>query len=209
VLPPFVAHDGRSAHPGRSFRKRVLYLDAELIDEALVGAAVDCSTIDDPDLRRTVSRFHASLGVEGDDLEQESLLALIVEGITGTLAPSAEPRRHSSEAADALKSTLDERWHQRLDLGEVAAELGWNPTHLIRCFTRQFGLPPHRYIISRRIDEARRRLLDGQAPASVASNVGFHDQAHLGRHFKAHLGVTPGNYRRSSPGSAGTRGRSA
>nr|WP_278259815.1 helix-turn-helix domain-containing protein [Nocardioides convexus] len=54
-------------------------------------------------------------------------------------------------------------------------------------------MPPHRYLVGRRIDAARRALLRGERPADVAAAVGFHDQAHLHRHFRRMLGVTPGS----------------
>ena len=41
-------------------------------------------------------------------------------------------------------------------------------------------------------------LLAGRRPADVAVEVGFHDQAHLTRHFKRMLGVTPGAYATSA-----------
>jgi AraC-like DNA-binding protein len=53
---------------------------------------------------------------------------------------------------------------------------------------------PHAYVIGRRIEAARRRLLRGDRPADVAVAVGFHDQAHLTRHFKRHTSVTPARY---------------
>jgi AraC-like DNA-binding protein len=46
------------------------------------------------------------------------------------------------------------------------------------------------------VDEARRQLLAGRSPADVAATVGFHDQPHLTRHFRRHVGTTPGRFRR-------------
>ncbi|MFF0310303.1 helix-turn-helix transcriptional regulator [Streptosporangium sp. NPDC004379] len=57
-----------------------------------------------------------------------------------------------------------------------------------------YGLPPHAYLTGRRIERARRLLLNGQRPAEVATSVGFHDQAHLNRHFVRHVGTTPARY---------------
>jgi len=59
-------------------------------------------------------------------------------------------------------------------------------------------LPPHRYVTGRRIDRARALLLDRVPPAEVAATVGFYDQAHLTRHFRATLGVTPAAYARTA-----------
>jgi len=67
----------------------------------------------------------------------------------------------------------------------------------VRSFSRQFGLSPHAYVIGRRIDAARRLLLQGAAPADVATAVGLYDQAHFTRHFKNHTATTPASYARS------------
>jgi AraC-like DNA-binding protein len=56
-------------------------------------------------------------------------------------------------------------------------------------------MPPHRYLTARRVERARRLLLDGQSPGAVAAATGFYDQAHLARHFKKLVGVPPGRYR--------------
>ncbi len=80
-----------------------------------------------------------------------------------------------------------------------------SPAHLVRCFTRTFGIAPHRYLVARRIEAARSRLLDGMPVAQVAASVGFHDQAHLTRHFKRHVGTTPARYARSSERVRGDR----
>jgi AraC-like DNA-binding protein len=52
--------------------------------------------------------------------------------------------------------------------------------------------------MARRIDTARKRLLDGEPIALVAADVGFFDQAHFTRQFKRHVGIPPGRYAVSS-----------
>jgi AraC-like DNA-binding protein len=197
ILPPFVAHDGRSARPGRGFRKRVLYIAADTIGENLVGAAVDDSTLDDRTLRCYISDLHLAFDLPRDDLEWETRLGIIVSRIRRHLAKSSPDQRPNRGAAEALRDYLDSRLFERHRLDHVATALGWNPTHLIRSFSAAFGIPPHRYLISRRIDQARRRLLAGQPAAQVAVDVGFFDQAHLNRHFRSHLATTPGRYQKS------------
>ena len=81
-------------------------------------------------------------------------------------------------------------------LDALARDLDVHPTQLIRAFGREHGIAPHRYVTGRRIDRARRLLLDGMAPAEVAVTVGFYDQAHLTRHFRRTLGVTPAVFAR-------------
>jgi AraC-like DNA-binding protein len=100
--------------------------------------------------------------------------------------------------ADRVRDLLDARVAEGLALDRAAASFGVHPTHLVRAFTRRHGLPPHRYLTGRRVDRARRLLLDGMAPAAVATAVGFYDQAHLTRHFRRMLATTPAAYARSA-----------
>jgi AraC-like DNA-binding protein len=52
--------------------------------------------------------------------------------------------------------------------------------------------------MSRRVERARRLLLDGRSPAEVATATGFYDQSHLTRHFRRLVGVPPGRFRDSA-----------
>src|SRR5262249_37003581 len=109
--------------------------------------------------------------------------------------------------APGLRDLLDDRTSDPPTLAEAAKTLHSSPAHLVCCFTRAFGITPHRYVIGRRVDAARRRLLDGEPPAVVAAALGFHDQAHLSRHFRRHVGVPPGRYASSSAGLGSYAGR--
>ena len=190
VLPPYVAHDGRSAGPG-GFDKRVLYVDERWLPERLTGAAVRTPSISDPALVAAVSALHRSLD---EPLEAEARMALVAERIAlhldrGALGPSD---RRDPGLARLVRDRLDE---DEPTLEALARELGTHPSHLVRVFRREYGLPPHRYVVGRRLDRARRLLLDGVPIAEVAATTGFHDQAHLTRHFRTLLGTTPGAFR--------------
>ena len=52
--------------------------------------------------------------------------------------------------------------------------------------------------ISKRLEAARSRILEGEPLAAVAADVGFVDQAHLTRRFRDFLGTTPAAFRRPS-----------
>jgi AraC-like DNA-binding protein len=198
LLPPGVPHDGRPAPGAGGFRKRELYLDDGFLPAALTGAAVDHTSISDPPLRAALSRLHDDLLPGGEPLAAEARLALIGERIaahltSGThLAAGPEPG-----IAERLRELLDAG---QASLAEAAAALDRSVPHLVRSFTRRYGLSPHAYVIGRRIDAARRLLLQGARPAEVAAAVGFYDQAHLTRQFKRHTSTTPARYARSHAG---------
>jgi AraC-like DNA-binding protein len=196
LLPPHVAHTGRAATP-HGFRKRVLYLDTEVLDAAFTGQAVDAPALADPLLRRRVHQLHRVLEAPAADLEAESRLALIADRIRQHLRAPAPAPAPDRLAAD-LRDMLDARVVAGLTLRDAAAWLHAHPAHLVRSFTRAYGLPPHRYLTGRRVEAARRRLLTGEPVAQVAVGVGFHDQAHLHRHFTRLVGTTPGRYARGA-----------
>lgn len=194
LLPPHVAHDGRSA-TSHGFRKRVVYLEADVFAESLIGAAVDGPLITDDYLRQEVSGLDEAL-MRDDDLEGESRLALVVERVTwhltGRPAPITTPR--AIDVARRVREVLDDDPAGVIGIGVVAAAVGVSTAHLVRSFTSSYGIAPHHYLLGRRLDLARRRLLAGEAPVDVASATGFYDQAHLSRHFTRLLATTPGRY---------------
>jgi AraC-like DNA-binding protein len=83
-----------------------------------------------------------------------------------------------------------------LTLRAAADVLRSHPTHLVRAFSKRFGMAPHRYLTSRRVDLARGLLLDGRPAHRVAVDVGFYDQSHLNRHFKRIVGTSPARFAR-------------
>ena len=69
-----------------------------------------------------------------------------------------------------------------------------------RQFRELFGTSPHRFLVMRRLDRARRLIAEGLPLADIAATVGFADQSHLTRHFKKCFGITPGLWARVSAG---------
>ncbi|MHC3469099.1 helix-turn-helix transcriptional regulator [Streptomyces sp. 7R007] len=200
LLPPHVPHNGSPATP-HGFRKRVLYLDGTHLGEDLIGAAVDSPDLRDPVLRRRVGQLHTALGHAGDELEAASRLTLIGERLRGHLRPRpTAPRRPDPALARRLRELLDARLVEGLALEEAAGLLQAHPAHLVRAFSTAYGIAPHQYLNSRRVDRARRLLLEGRSPAETASATGFFDQSHLTRHFRKLVGVPPGRYRRAARG---------
>lgn len=194
LLPPHVPHNGRAA-TGEGFRKRVLYLDTTVLDASLIGRAVDLPDVPDPLVRRRVHELHLALAGPADPLEAESRLSLIGDRLTRHLrrVPLAPPPADPS-LAHRLRDLLDARLPEAVPLTEAARILERHPAHLVRAFTREFGMPPHRYLVSRRVDLARALLLRGLPPAEAAQQAGFHDQSHLTRHFRRITGTTPARF---------------
>jgi AraC-like DNA-binding protein len=197
ILPPHVVHDGRPA-TGDGFRKRVIYLEPETVGEDRIGAAVDRPMLRDRALHDRLDTLHARLEAPDDRLEAETRLAFVLERLRIALGAGADERapdhRTAADDAERLRAWLDGRVFEPLTMADAAAALGAPPTRLARAFTGTLGIAPHRYVLGRRLDAARTRLLDGQPVADVAAEVGFVDQAHLTRRFRDFLGTTPGRF---------------
>ncbi|MEU8660377.1 AraC family transcriptional regulator [Actinoplanes philippinensis] len=193
VLPPHVPHNGTSARPG-GFRKRVLYLDHDQLPAHLIGATVDTPTITDRALHHAISRVHRLIRTPEDAPAADDLLALALARLRTHLGEPAGRRPAGPAAAHDLRDLLEEHITDGLPLATAAATLHFDPAHLVRAFRREFGMTPHQYLISRRVDTARRLIHTGLPLRAVATDSGFHDQPHLNRHFKRILGTTPGRY---------------
>lgn len=199
LLPPHVPHNGRSVTP-TGFRKRVIYLDSSQLEDSLIGLAVDSPVLEDPVLRQRIHQLHQSLEHTGDALEAESRLALVSERLRDHLQNRVEDRTtlRNATIAHQLRDLLDANFVEGISLQDASEALHVHPAHLVRVFSRAFGMGPHQYLTSRRVDLARKLLLAGMPPRLVAASAGFYDQSHFNRHFKRTLGTSPGRYARSA-----------
>jgi AraC-like DNA-binding protein len=107
---------------------------------------------------------------------------------TGGLAQWQERR-----AKELMRAGMD----GNVPLSQLAQECRLSVTHFVRTFRESTGMSPHQWLLSLRIDRAK-SLLEGSglSLAEVALECGFHDQSHLTRAFMAHVGVSPGCWRR-------------
>ena len=67
--------------------------------------------------------------------------------------------------------------------------------HFARLFRQSTGLPPHRYVLQRRIARARELMADHRLSlAEIGYTLGFPSQAHFTTTFRRLAGTTPGAY---------------
>jgi AraC family transcriptional regulator len=88
--------------------------------------------------------------------------------------------------------------HRNLEAKELAKLAGLSVCHFAREFRRTVGVPPHRYVIYKRIDYAKRLIANtNHSIIDIAAECGFADQPHLTTLFKRFVGETPAAWRRS------------
>ena len=97
---------------------------------------------------------------------------------------------------------MQEHLQGELRLAELSALVHMSPYHFARLFKRSTGLPPHRFLVRRRIDEAQALLAARTVPiAEIARLVGFRTPSHFTTTFRRITGMTPRAYR-SGAGAA-------
>jgi AraC-like DNA-binding protein len=118
--------------------------------------------------------------------------------VTGGLAPSKLRR---------TTAYIQEHLEHDLSLVTLAAVGQTSPAHFARLFKHATGLAPHQYVITCRMEHAKRLLAETDLPLiEVGAQVGCADQSHFTALFRKHVALTPKAYRDSTRSECFTAG---
>jgi len=125
------------------------------------------------------------------------------------LAASAVSCRSESVPPDwleDLRAELDAHGPGRYSLAETARRYDLHRSHVARTFRQWYGRSPGAQLRAQRAYDAALRLANTDQPlADMAYELGFVDQAHFTRVFRAQFGVPPGQYRNATAADRGTQ----
>src|SRR4029077_2100299 len=154
--------------------------------------------LDLPHLRAAMLAVDAEVtgGGAGGRLAAESLAnVLAVHLLRHVSAPRQSTRRRDGTLRRAKLRAVVEYIEEPLDAGptleQLAAIARLSPNYFAWQFKRATGLPPHQYVIARRVERAK-QLLQAESAfslAEVAAVAGFSDQSQFSHHFKRLIGV--------------------
>ena len=99
---------------------------------------------------------------------------------------------------DIIKNEIIGNPEMELSVAEMSQKVNISSYHLIRKFSSENGLTPHKFQMQCRIRKAQELLREGYKVIDVAQMVGFSDQSHLDRVFKKQVGITPEEYIKSA-----------
>ncbi|WP_420564953.1 AraC family transcriptional regulator [Thalassobaculum sp.] len=204
-------HDGEAADES-GFAYWMLYPDDgvwERVLEDAIGRAeapfFADTLLDDPAVARIFAATMPDLQARATDaagpresLAAESRLELLLLALALRHGRAHLPGQRDQDGDPGMVSRIREILHADFEsdirLDDLARETGRSRFQVNRAFQAATGMPPHRYLTNIRLEQARRMLAAGDSPAEVAAAVGFADQSHLSRRFKAAYGVTPGRF---------------
>jgi AraC family transcriptional regulator len=97
-----------------------------------------------------------------------------------------------------LVEFIDHQMSEAISLGQLAGLCALSEYHFARMFRVSFGLPPHQYVLARRLSRARELLRTTSQPlGDIALACGFASASHFTNRFRQALGGTPGEYRQA------------
>jgi AraC-like DNA-binding protein len=198
VLHPDEVHDG-AAGTEDGLIYRMIYLPPDLI-----GAAdghrrtlpfVADPVVTDASLGQALADILGDLDHEPGDLVMDDVVTRMAAGLFRQAGGQQKPTTAAAQTAilrarDFLESHCDAMVRSET----LEAVTGLDRYELARQFRRLLGTSPHRYLVMRRLDRAKRLLAAGGTLADAALDAGFADQAHFTRHFRKTFGITPGRW---------------
>jgi transcriptional regulator GlxA family with amidase domain len=107
-----------------------------------------------------------------------------------SVAASQDPKllRRLLRAKDHMDGASNEDWPVR----RLARVSGVSEAHFARSFKEAFGLPPHRYLLTRRIERAKAMLRDTELSVTeIAFQTGWNSLGTFGRTFRDVTGASP------------------
>jgi AraC-like DNA-binding protein len=138
--------------------------------------------IDRPAAARTAARLAALLASKCSDASSAGTAR-------GGLAPWQQRK---------VRHFIEEGLDAALPIEGLAKLVSLSPSYFCRAFKETFGEPPHAYIIKRRVERAKRLMLNtAESLSQIALACGLADQAHFCRCFRQIMGTTPSIWRRS------------
>jgi AraC-like DNA-binding protein len=184
---------------------RTFYIDEKMMQEAAAAIWHRAGTVafQNPRLgdAATVTMLHHAHRVlaEGTLEGEVAFCAAVEELVRRHAAPTGTDRDlpASNGRMARVRELLADRVADNLRLDDLADAAEMSRFHLIRLFRQRYGVTPFAYQRNLRVERARDALRHGEALADAATEVGFADQSHLGRAFRAVMGATPGQYRQS------------
>jgi AraC-like DNA-binding protein len=194
---PDEVHTGTAA-TALGYRYLALYPNAERLLALSEGVRnqvfFEAPVVHDPPMYRALLELHHTLSQACSALERDTALMSAIAALTARYGNATVVAGNDHPLAERVRERIRAELTADLSLTDLARTFDVTAHHLVRAFTRAFGLPPHAYQVQRRIDLARRLLRQSVPIAETADRSGFYDQSHLGRHFKRIVGVTPAQY---------------
>lgn len=115
-----------------------------------------------------------------------------------------KPDRKPSKECAAVRHYIDSHFKENINLDMLSELVHVNKYYMVHSFTKEYGISPINYLISRRIEESKYLLSDTDHSLSQISHMlGFSSPSYFSQSFRRLEGMSPMEFRRSSRSRAG------
>jgi len=187
----------------KSFLARVIAQDWDVSSDR-VGIIQRFNTRD-PVIEGVFGRlaFEANNGSPSGSIYAESACEFLVHHLIHAHSSLVRPRPHAfgglpmrrlKRVVDYVEAHLSES----ITLRRLAELAGVSPRHFERAFRQALGVPPHTYVLQKRVAAARSLLVSHRTLPihEIAARVGFCSASHLASAFRRQTGQSPTEFRR-------------
>lgn len=173
-LPPgfLVPEDEKSVFPAGDYRFKLDGLFTELLNE---------------------TKSH----INGYEMMSGSILLSIIILIMRIRFAHGEPDEHNVKLdCQKVKSFIDDNYTKPITLEDLSQIVYISRHHLAHLFKKEIGVPPIKYLIIKRMEEAKRMLVGTELNVSKISEIlGYDNPIYFSQIFKKTVGISPANYR--------------
>ncbi len=142
-------------------------------------------------------------GPERDSLFKDSIAMALFAHVAQRYGGAYEAPGHTAALhpwqISRVSEWVDERLSDSISIADLAGLLNLSPSYFARAFVKAVGLPPHRWLLQRRVERSKQLLrASASSLGDIAADCGFVDQSHFTRVFTRLERLTPGRWRRYS-----------
>lgn len=138
---------------------------------------------------------------EDSEFQTRNLLSeiwlLLLQVIKSTDSTNLGQHSKNQDRILSMMAFIRDNYPEKLTLEQIAQAAAVSPRECLRCFRGSIGQSPMDYLISCRIDGAKKLLQATTLPITeIALRTGFNSPAYFSKQFRAHTGKTPNAYRK-------------
>jgi len=127
-----------------------------------------------------------------DSLGSALAIRLLALQSPSKVAPTERSRALPAWRLRRVLEYIEANLEEDLSLAELAGVAGFSLSHFKQLFKQAVGVPVHRFVLERRVERARVRLMEGkQSRTDIALEAGFAHPSHMARCMRRVLGLSP------------------
>jgi AraC-like DNA-binding protein/ligand-binding sensor protein len=128
-------------------------------------------------------------------VEQVSDIGNLLKYVSEYIVRNELIRYRNKPWAEAVEAYIEKHLSEKITLEKLAGHVGRSASFISHHFPAEFGQSPRRYVLARRMEEARIILENGHSVQDTARRLGFYDAFHFSKAFRAFWGSPPRSYK--------------